>query len=129
MNQAVTESSEVNRLVHEDHAPPRLHSFDALRAVAMLLGVVIHAGMVYAPLPADIGVALDPNHSTVLVIELFVIHSFRMQLFFLVAGFFAAMLCQRLGPAGFLAHRARRIVLPFIAGMILIMPLVRVTLV
>jgi hypothetical protein len=36
------------------------------------------------------------------------IHAFRMPVFFIVAGFFAAMLVQRRGRSGLLKHRFRR---------------------
>ncbi|EUA19237.1 acyltransferase family protein [Mycobacterium xenopi 4042] len=52
----------------------------------------------------------------------FVVHIFRMALFFMVAGFFARLLHQRLGTAGLIKNRLRRIGLPFLAAMVLIIP-------
>ena len=39
------------------------------------------------------------------------IHGFRMPVFFLLSGFFTAMLCQKRGLGGLLLHRAKRIAL------------------
>jgi len=53
----------------------------------------------------------------------YVVHIFRMATFFLVAGFFARLLFQRLGPAGFIKNRLRRIALPLLAFFPVVMPL------
>ena len=42
------------------------------------------------------------------------IHTFRMPVFFILAGFFVALLLQSRGPAGLAAHRLRRLGLPFV---------------
>ena len=42
------------------------------------------------------------------------LHLFRMPLFFVVAGFFAAMLVARRGIGGLFRNRVRRIALPFV---------------
>jgi hypothetical protein len=50
-------------------------------------------------------------------------HAFRMQVFFLMSGFFAHLLYQRYGPWGFMLHRLKRIALPFAVGLCTIVPL------
>jgi glucan biosynthesis protein C len=90
--------------------------------MAMLLGVFLHAAIVYLPLEVP-GVVLDRERSIILLLEIGVIHAFRMPLFFVVGGFFAAMIHSRHGNVGFLAHRTRRLFLPLIAGMILVAPI------
>ena len=47
------------------------------------------------------------------VSEILFIHIFRMPIFFVMAGFFAAMLYLRRGPGGLAQNRATRIVVPF----------------
>jgi peptidoglycan/LPS O-acetylase OafA/YrhL len=47
-----------------------------------------------------------------------------MPTFFVMAGFFAALLYRREGPRGFLAHRARRILLPLVPAWAVLGPLV-----
>ena len=49
------------------------------------------------------------------------IHGFRMPLFFVVSGFFAAMLWRQRGMKEMLKHRAKRILLPlFTLGAVMI---------
>lgn len=90
----------------------RIHSLDALRAFALLLGVVFHSGLVYV-LPPGIWAIGTTQPNQLLGWFTFFTHSFRMELFFLLAGFFAAMAVQKRGVQAFLANRARRIVLVF----------------
>jgi peptidoglycan/LPS O-acetylase OafA/YrhL len=51
-----------------------------------------------------------------------VCHTFRMPVFFLLAGFFGRLVHEKLGPAGFIRHRAKRILLPFVVTLIPLMP-------
>ena len=92
----------------------RLYYLDALRAFAMLLGIVLHAGMPLFPWRSVSGD--DSAQGLFIDILMGSIHSFRMPLFFLLSGFFALMLLNRRGIAGFIRHRLRRVVLPFAVG-------------
>ena len=99
-------------------AQNRFHALDATRALALLLGVVLHATMsFFLPIPAQ-----DHSPSTTLAVLFFVIHSFRMCLFFLIAGFFARLLFHRLGARAFAKDRARRILVPMTVGWLLLAP-------
>ncbi|MFO0958569.1 MAG: acyltransferase family protein [Isosphaeraceae bacterium] len=51
------------------------------------------------------------------------IHGFRMPLFFVMSGFFAAMLMQRLGQVELIKHRFRRVLLPMLLKLFTIVPL------
>ena len=102
----------------------RHHSLDGLRAAMMFLGIVIHAVLPYLPdpqskLPYGDAKAASPGYFLVLSF----IHSFRMPIFFVMAGFFAGLLRARRGTAGLLANRARRILIPFAVGWLIIFPL------
>ncbi|BBU20523.1 hypothetical protein MYXE_03120 [Mycobacterium xenopi] len=80
----------------------------------MLAGIVLHATMAYLPGLRTLNWPIaDKSTSTVLGLAYFVVHIFRMALFFMVAGFFARLLHQRLGTAGLIKNRLRRIGLPF----------------
>src|SRR5262245_51501305 len=88
--------------------PERFHALDAARAFALLLGIVLHATMsFFLVLPAR-----DVSQSTALAILFYVIHTFRMTLFFLIAGFFAHLAFHRRGLRAFAKDRAKRIVVP-----------------
>lgn len=97
-------------------ATDRIHSLDSLRAFLMLLGIVFHAAVAYmtAPMPPAIWPFQDQEKLIACDLLVFIIHSFRMPLFFLLAGFFARMLYGRRGAGGFLRHRLVRIGLPFL---------------
>jgi peptidoglycan/LPS O-acetylase OafA/YrhL len=101
----------------------RYHDLDALRAFAMLLGIVLHGLLSF--IDAPIWPAQDRAiNNDVYGLALHTIHGFRMPLFFLISGFFTAMLWRRRGLAALLKHRALRIVLPMILGLIVTWPLV-----
>ena len=92
----------------------RYHDLDALRACAMLLGIVIHGLMSFIPVPLP-GVPQDINQNPEVYVYVFnFIHGFRMQLFFMVSGFFTAMLWRKQGLRKLFKHRAKRILVPLI---------------
>ena len=90
----------------------RVHQLDALRAGALLLGVLGHATISFFPDPE--WVADDLDSSPVLLVANFVAHIFRMSLFFVIAGFFAHLLLQKRGAHAFIRNRLKRIALPFL---------------
>lgn len=101
----------------------RRHDLDALRGFAMLLGIGLHASLAFFPSFWPV------QDSTTNIDGLFdeflaAIHGFRMPLFFLLSGFFTAMLWRRRGMMSLLWHRARRIALPLLIGFFTIVPLV-----
>jgi len=99
--------------------PDRLHALDAVRAGALLLGIVLHATMsFFFVVPAR-----DVSQGTVPAVAFFVIHTFRMTLFFVIAGFFGRLLLQRRGVRGFVKDRARRVLVPLTAGWVILAPL------
>jgi hypothetical protein len=106
-----------------DLTATRYHSLDALRAFALLLGIVFHAAESFCPGRLSWAVVDHRAHGAFDFFQ-HVCHSFRMEIFFLIAGFFAHMLLCRIGERGFIIHRSRRILLPFLAGWCLLYPLV-----
>jgi peptidoglycan/LPS O-acetylase OafA/YrhL len=92
----------------------RFHALDAVRGGALVLGVFFHAAMSLMPGP-QIWVVMDEARSTELSVLFFVLHIFRMTVFFVLAGFFARMLLERRGVGGFIANRATRILVPLVA--------------
>jgi len=92
----------------------RLHHMDNLRALAMLAGVVFHAALAYSPLMHPVWPLADAGRSTVVDIVAWFLHLFRMPLFFVVAGFFAALLAARRGMGGLFRNRCARVLLPLL---------------
>ncbi|MDB4737203.1 acyltransferase family protein [Verrucomicrobiales bacterium] len=99
----------------------RHHDLDALRAFAMLLGIVIHGVLSFIGTPIWSAQDINQNPQYGLVLDF--IHGFRMPLFFLVSGFFTAMMWQKRGSLSLFIHRTKRILIPLILGMIVFAPL------
>src|SRR5262245_34368975 len=102
-------------------APPnaRRSDLDALRAVAMLLGIVLHAALSFFP---SFWVVSDRRQDPAFGILVSAIHGFRMPVFFVMSGFFSAMLLRRRGLGSLVKHRFRRVFLPLLLGMVTVVP-------
>jgi peptidoglycan/LPS O-acetylase OafA/YrhL len=92
----------------------RIHYLDNLRALAMLLGVFLHASLAYAYPTQIIWLATDPQSSVLVDASVCFIHLFRMGLFFLISGYFAKLVITRKGLKNFVWNRTVRIVVPFL---------------
>lgn len=104
--------------------PVRYHAFDSLRAFAMLLGIFFHAALSFKD-PVDTGwVTNDSSRHVAVSFFVWASHGFRMQVFFLMSGFFAHLLYQRYGAQGFMVHRLKRIALPFALGLFTLVPVI-----
>ena len=99
----------------------RRYDLDALRAVAMLLGIALHAGLSFTPFPWPVQ---DTQQSGFFGLLFAAIHGFRMPVFFVLSGFFTAMLWRGRGLKSLLSHRFRRALLPFLLGLVTIVPAV-----
>ncbi len=99
----------------------RRHDLDALRAFAMLLGLALHAAMSFVP--GAPWAVQDTQQSDGFVIFVAAVHGFRMQLFFLVSGFFTAMLWRGRGLRAVVTQRLKRVLLPCLLGLVTILPL------
>ncbi|MFN0068364.1 MAG: acyltransferase family protein, partial [Limisphaerales bacterium] len=104
---------------------PRHHGLDALRAVAMLLGIVLHAAVSFTTVFSYVWSVQDRERSVVADWIFHGLHSFRMPLFFLVSGFFARMVVARAGHREFLRRRWRRVGLPLLLGLVTLLPATR----
>ncbi|HTU65783.1 MAG TPA: ATP-binding cassette domain-containing protein [Steroidobacteraceae bacterium] len=103
----------------------RLHSLDAVRGFALLIGVAFHATLSFMPgWPAGLWAMNDNSPSQFLSDAGFVTHLWRMSLFFFIAGYFGRLLYQKLGPAGFWANRGKRIAVPLVIGWIVVFPMI-----
>ncbi|HZW07443.1 MAG TPA: acyltransferase family protein [Phycisphaerales bacterium] len=103
------------------HSTPdhRRHDLDALRTLAMLLGIALHAALAYTGAE---WVVSDERISMGLGMLVPAVHGFRMPLFFLLSGYFSAMLWRRRGLAHLISQRSRRVLLPLILGCLTIVP-------
>ena len=90
----------------------------------MLLGVVLHSATAYCTLP-DVWWLKDPATSRAMDALVLWIHLFRLPVFFVMAGFFGAMLIGKRGWQAFIENRTARLFLPLLAGMFAIYPFLR----
>jgi glucans biosynthesis protein C len=104
-------------------AHSRLDYLDATRAFALVLGVVFHASLSFMPI--FIGWAVQDVSTSPLAGMFFTVsHSFRMETFFLLAGFFSHLTFHRKGTREFVQTRVLRIVVPFLVGWFILRPLI-----
>jgi peptidoglycan/LPS O-acetylase OafA/YrhL len=108
----------------EGQAGARYHALDALRATMMLLGIYLHVVVGYTG--DGRWPYIDPHPAHGINITLGVIHSFRMPTFYVMAGFFGALLWDRRGFAAFASNRAKRVLLPFAVFWSLMFPLIAI---
>ena len=97
----------------------RRSDLDALRAGAMLLGIVLHASLSFFP---AFWVVTDRQQDPGFGIVFSAIHGFRMPLFFVMSGFLSAMLLHRRGRGSLVKHRFQRVFLPLLLGMVTVVP-------
>lgn len=100
----------------------RLHGIDALRAIAMLLGIFLHATIAYKQFPLPTWPHDNTYHHLAYDYVYMLIHTFRMPLFFLIAGFFCRFLIIKIGEKEFIKHRWKRIAIPFFICLFTILP-------
>lgn len=91
----------------------RFHGLDCVRAAAMLLGVFYHAIQSNMFTPDG----LTSSMASAFVVMEF-LHCFRMPLFFMVSGFFCAMMLHKYGLKKYLVKRLFRILIPMLIGVI-----------
>jgi len=106
-------------------AKPRYDAFDALRGSAMFLVVTLHSAVAYISrdMPGVLWCVRDAP--TTRLFDGFCLWAMGVSnpLYFTIAGFFAVGLYDSRGFRGFLAHRARRVLVPFLIGVVTILPL------
>jgi len=100
----------------------RLEYLDATRAFALVLGIVFHACLSFMPVWMGWAVQ-DISTSPLVGMFMTVSHSFRMEAFFLLAGFFGHLTFHRKGGGEFVRSRVLRIVVPFVVGWFFLRPL------
>ncbi len=98
----------------------RRHDLDALRAFAMLLGIVLHGALMFLWPVRD---EISQGEEDLLGLVISWIHGFRMPLFFLMSGFFTAMLWRRRGLGSLLRQRALRVLLPLVLAVAVVVPM------
>jgi surface polysaccharide O-acyltransferase-like enzyme len=87
----------------------------------MLLGIALHASLSFTSFFWPVQ---DTQQNELFGLFFSAIHGFRMPLFFLLSGFFTAMLWRQRGLRSLLSHRLRRVLLPLLLGLVTVVPAV-----
>ena len=88
----------------------------------MLLGIVLHAAVLM--FPGDWPEEYIESPMPGIYDEIFhFIHGFRMQVFFMMSGFFTVLLWNRRGVKSLIKHRLVRVGIPLVFGAVTIVPL------
>jgi hypothetical protein len=98
----------------------RYSGLDALRALAMFLGLWVHGILLFTEYARPV------VHDPLLARSAVFFHAFRMPLFFVLAGFFSNLLVGRRGWWRFGKNRALRIALPLAVSGLTIIPVMSV---
>lgn len=101
-------------LPHSTVHSQRYHGLDFLRGIMMLLGLVIHSAVFYITMGQGYR---DPSVSPIMDYIIIFISAFRMPAFFILSGFFTALLFYRRGLPQMLHNRQQRILTPFLVFM------------
>lgn len=97
---------------------PRRQDLDALRAFAMLLGIALHAGLTYMTVQFWLWPVSDERTHFAFDVMYSAVHGFRMPLFFMVSGFFTAMLWRKRGLSALIKQRSKRVLLPLLVFLV-----------
>ena len=100
----------------------RFHAIDNLRTAMMFVVMFGHPMLPYVTVPRSFK---DPATSVGFDAVGIFLYAFAMQVFFVTAGFTAALVRERKGVAGLWRNRLGRIFLPLLVGYILLTPLTR----
>jgi len=99
---------------------PRRYDIDALRVLAFSILILYHIGMFYV---ADWGFHIKSAYEYNWVkFPMLLVNQWRMPLLFLVSGIASSFLISKFNAIGFIKSRSLRLLIPFIVGVILIVP-------
>ncbi|MET3817334.1 acyltransferase family protein [Pantoea sp. UYEF8] len=99
----------------------RLTGLDLLRSIIMIFGPTFHASMLYG---GAWGFDYSLNQNVWVVDALNLTHPFRMELFFIISGFFSALLIKRKGASHFISSRKKRLIRPTLLAVMITLPLI-----
>ena len=96
----------------------RIHGLDAYRGVLMMLGIYLHAVL---PFFGEFDQAPEATQ-WIIYTPFMAIRHFRMPAFFMLSGFFTALLWLHRGPRQTLRNRYDRIAVPLLTMMLVLPP-------
>ena len=99
--------------------PPRLFFLDWLRIAAFALLIVYHVGMYYVSWDWHVK---SPHAGSAIEPFMLLSSPWRLSLLFLVSGAATSMMLMRGASTALLRSRAKRLLLPLVCGMLLVVP-------
>ena len=99
-------------------ATTRMVFFDNLKIIMIVIVIAHHAGQAYGPIGAWWPIQ-EVSRAKILAPFFFVNRAFGMSLFFMIAGYFTALSCERLGPVDLSRKRLQRLGIPLLGFSIL----------
>ncbi|WP_018703727.1 acyltransferase family protein [Anaeromusa acidaminophila] len=103
-------------------AAGRLYFLDNLRAAIILLVIIFHIALGYIAPPLPWWYVVDTQTSQAFIPFTLTVDVFIMPVMFWIAGYFTLPVLQRKGIGSFFRNKFYRIVLPWLAGAILVAP-------
>lgn len=102
--------------------PGRLPGVDALRCSMIVVVVALHAAMSYMAFAPEWWYIVDARRNIVFTALVILLDTFPMTVLFLLAGYFAPSSLGRSGVGGFMRAKLFRLGLPWLLGMVLVVP-------
>lgn len=100
----------------------RYHGLDLLRSITVITTLLVHGAIPFCRIQFPHWIIYEIDSSWLYDAIMSGLHSFRMQLLFILSGFFSAMIMEKYGWKLFIAHRGRRLILPYMASLIIMTP-------
>ena len=97
---------------------------DNLRATVILLVIVLHASITYMLFAPAWWYVIDPDQGLAFTAVVLLVDVPLMPILFFAAGYFALPSLRRRGTGGFVREKAVRLAVPWIAGVVVLAPLV-----
>ncbi|EPY3972922.1 acyltransferase family protein [Klebsiella quasipneumoniae] len=99
----------------------RLVGLDLLRSIIMMLGPTFHASMI---MDGSLGFYGYFNQGDITKQILTLSHYFRIELFFMISGYFSSLIIDKKGVSHYISSRKKRIFIPTFLSVMTILPLV-----
>jgi peptidoglycan/LPS O-acetylase OafA/YrhL len=103
-------------------APARICFLDYLRDLMILQVVMWHSGAIYGPRLQHRWLFQDPQTSVLFDAMAFITELYLVPVIFFVAGWFALPSIRKHGPRRFLLDKTKRLGIPFVLGVIFLIP-------
>jgi peptidoglycan/LPS O-acetylase OafA/YrhL len=112
----------------QNNQPNRIYFLDHLRTFIIFLVVCYHAGWVYesSGMLSSVWIVDDPSKNNLSGLMNLIMDMFMMPVMFFISGYFAPLSLKRKTGRSFLISRFRRLMVPWILAVLILLPLYKV---